>query len=402
MKRWISVLLLAVLLLTALPAWAEETDISFIVAEKWVAENGSSLEFLDTGVGVYTSSQGASHEGTWTITDRTIVLTYEQYGTRELKITLSSNQGDPQLWANGATYLQVSVDARRRQEAEEAAKKAKAEADSKTYALKWKEQVELDFIRFSIDNCALYRSMYEVLPENHYTLDVKKGTKYFVLNGTVENPGSSSMAVYSMHAQVTFDNGETYPFEIRVLPEEKTYLNYDVDAKTSTQWFMFAEISESLAKSFKTAKVRINFFDQFAEYASTEAEGDYFFSVNITEKKADAIRKTTAKKVTYFKEKSKLPKPESYVDVVLSSVSEGKNVNGKVVEYYYYYYARYSDSSMEKLVTSYINALKKAGLTIKKKTSYSTTTYTITSGKTELGSVSYYDGSSGMTVYFKK
>ncbi|MBR1586422.1 MAG: hypothetical protein IJ662_12850 [Clostridia bacterium] len=279
---------------------------------------------------------------------------------------------------------------------------ASGDAPVKVNALKWKEEVKLDFIRFSIDNCALYRSPLEVIDNYPNTFAALEDTKYFVMNGTVENPKKAALSFDNLFGQVTFDNGEAYPFEFKTLKENQMALDAELAGNASQKWFLIAQIPAELADTFKSAKVRVNFYDRLKKNAETDQDGDYFYSVNITEKKAASIQQTAEKKLVYFKEKSKLPRPESYVDVILNSKFEKKDENRTIIQCNYYYYAKYSDASITELVDAYIAALKQEGLSVKKTTTSIMTDYLVQSGKATLAHVIYSEGNPSVTITIKR
>ena len=120
-------------------------------------------------------------------------------------------------------------------------------------------------------------------------------------------------------------------------------------------------------------------FEKRPEY---DFEGDYFYGVKISDSKMASIKKTPKKKKTYFKEKSKMPMPDSFVDVCLTSRTKTKDNNVSV--YQYQFTRKYSDGeSAKQMFNRYVSQLKKEGL----KVTLVRGTYKVFDGKKQIASM---------------
>ena len=382
MKRIMAMLLLLVMLISALPAFAADyTEI--LTAELWVAGSGEELLLNPDGTGTL-KKNNATFQGTWETDGWYVKFKYYQYGDQIFETYISTDKNENYyLYASeGYVYLyQNSV-----------LESWKKNAEEKRYYLSWNENVPLDFINFKLSNAAVYRAEYEPLTKYSWTLTVKKNTQYLFVVGTVKNPTDSNLWLSNIRAEFILDGKKKYKAEIETTKENTSYSSY-IDSGKSQKLFIYTPVPVSALKNTKTAELRFSFYNKLTGTPNFDYEGDYFFGLKLDDSKITAIKKTPAKKKTYYKESAKMPVPTSYVDVrqygTRSSEKSQRtsNKNG----YCYQYSAKYSDGNLKSLFNSYVNALKKDGYKLERlKIRWSSNTnYKVIYGKKWVGTIEY-------------
>ena len=411
MKRFLALLLLLTLL-PAVPAMGEEKiDVPAVILEDaWVDDN-FTLTFSADGAGVMIYGS-AVHEGTWEYVNDLVYFHYQQYGDLTIKMTMSKRDGEYWLSSSYFSLQMKAVRERDEQEARESAKK-------KLHALKWNEEITLDFMSFSFEDVKIYRSMYQVIDNypDTWTLSTVKGKKYLALYGTAKNPGNDSLLLSSIRAEVILDGQNTYKMSVYAAQKGDTYLNSWLNGKTTAKLCFIAELPDAVANSFTAAQIRFNLNNYLAGGSpKKDYEGDFFFQLSFGEAKAKAARKGPARAKTYYvygKNKA-IPRPSSYTDVTETESNTFQNMHPSSGKSYniksFYFHSRFDGETPLEVINVYVKGLKGDGFTVAKvdgrKSKYQNencTFYTINKGKTPLGWIEVYGANAyDATIYIIK
>ena len=411
MKRFLAFLLLLTLL-PVVPVLAEdEIDVPAVILEDTWVNDDFTMTFAADGTAVMTFNE-AVHEGTWEYVNKLVYFHYQQYGDLTVKLRMTQSDGEYYLSCNWFSLQMKAVREKKIQEAKET-------AEEKLQKLKWKEEVTLDFMSFSLDNVKVYRSPSQMIDDypSNYMFSTVKGKKFLVVYGTAKNLSNNQYWLSNMRARVVLDEKDTYDMDIYTVQKGDTYYgNSVVNPKGTAKLCLAAELPEDVADSFKTALVRFSLNNYITGRPQKDFEGDFFFQINIGEDKAKSARKAPARKKTYFEyEKNKsIPKPSSYMDAYEengSSYQTTHPTNNKACNIKYFYIrSRFDGETPAMLVKDYVKYLKKEGLTVKKvsgeKTNYQDenfTFYIINKGKTPLGWIQLQSNDTySATVYIIK
>lgn len=414
MKRILALFLLAVLLPTVLPVIAEEDYKNILTAELWVSGSGDTLLLNKDGTGKL-QMNGETYDGKWTwtlhpeIKEDCVSFSYQRsYNNRvytnDVNFFFNKDRvGNYYLESYGTFYYQNSFLEPYRQSAEE-----------KRYYLHWNENAPLDFIELKLSNAYIYRAKEEPLTKLIWTMNADKNTQYLFAVGTVKNPTKSELVLSHINAEFILDGNRKYIAKVRSTKDNEVYDEFIENGKEQ-KLFIYSAIPASVLKNAKTAELHINMYDKLSRYfpgKGMEYYGDYFLGLRLSAAKLEAMKKTPAKKKTYYKESTKMPVPTSYIDVQSGSRASEKNqlTNGKK-GYSYWYRPKYSYDKAKSLLNSYINALKKDGykvelMKVKRKGKYDDSVdynspYKVMYGKKWIGTVALSDAGSIVVFVFK-
>ncbi len=402
MKRILALFLLLVLLPTALPAMAEAEDYpDILTAELWATGSGETLLLNEDGTGKI-QEFGETFDGTWTwlADERRVSFSYEiSFITAVLPVDDSfklntDSDGNYHLDAKSTNFYQNSYLELLEQSAKE-----------KRYYLRWNESAPVDFIDLKLSNAVIYRAKEEPLTKYEWTLNANKNTQYLFAVGTIKNLTDSSLWLYDIGAEFILDGNTRYKAQVATTKDNAQYDYFPASGKEQ-KLFIYSAIPSSVLKNAKTAELHLSMYDKLSKTPGTAFEGDYFLGLKLSAAKLEAMKKTPAKKKTYYKESTKMPVPTSYVDVMQNGArkSEKSQLTSNKKGYCYNYSAKYSDGNNKSLFNSYVNALKKDGYKIErlKIRNSDNISYKVISGKKWIGTVEYFTLGDFINVYVFK
>ena len=372
MKRCLSVLLSFILLLPLLPASAEEPAwADILTGRRWISDGGNSLTLNADGTGVF--DNGMPIDGAWSLLGTSVTFSYQLYGARSFTLVINELDGDYLLISpEGTAFYSEELWAR---------KQADQAANSRAYPLAWDEEVRVGFASMKLSGFQACRELRSPSGVGLLEKDTP-GSKYLTATGTISNQGGASVNRYAISVQVVVDGQYTY--DGLAMFENNGSLDMKLPAAASGKLYLYAQVPDEIALSFREAKVLFGFNDQFKTNPRNPEEADFFFALTADEALSARAKQEPPKEKTYFEESPSLPVPTSYADVKQSGRSSSKS-NGKVTKIEYRYRLMYDSDQGEQVFAKYIEGLRADGYKIET----SGGSYVISNGNKKIATVSF-------------
>lgn len=220
------------------------------------------------------------------------------------------------------------------------------------------------------------------------SVTAQDGMRFFGLVGTIENTGGKELPVDAVRAEMVFNGEYTYSARATVGGSRNT-TKISVAPLATAEYWIYAEIPETLLDQLSTCEVRFSLNEDFASLPEKVEDGDYTIQLFLDEDVCKASLEALDVASAFFAECPILPTPENYSPVWQTS-SSSSSFNGKVssIKYSFSVSPGRSDNINE-IYNTYLAKLQNVGFVIQ---SNSNTNCDIYSDGTKLASVSVESG----------
>lgn len=331
--------ILVMTLLTSAAAFAE-IDTVYLTAGTWLYEN-SSLEFQADGSGTFVNKSGKSFAMNWSQSDGQICVEYQFYGNRKLTLTAIETDGKWTLTSEDGENYSIGGTA--------------AQKEDNAYPLEFGEEIDLGFAKITFSRVQLMREMHA--SGNGTYVTAPKDSRYFALVGTITNRSTGSLEVGNLLGEISLDG---YIYAASTKADHNNQLTTSVTPMTTSNYYVFAAIPDTLTKTAASGQIKLAFNDNFQEKPSDFDHADFVFKFTFDNETIAQAWLPPEKEMVYFSECPALPMPSSYSEV--EEVSNFVMVSDDI-KYTYKKQLVYDDK--EDLFEVYHEGLRKSGYALK-------------------------------------
>lgn len=188
------------------------------------------------------------------------------------------------------------------------------------------------------------------------------GMRFFSIAGTLENTGGSDLPVSNINAEMIFNGEYTYPAKATVINSKKVPVS--VSPLVKAEYWIYAEIPETLLDMLSTCEVRFSLNNNFASYPESAEKGDYAYKIKLDEEICKSALDGSKTASEFFEECPILPTPTNYAPV-RKTTSSSSSHNGKVSSIKYGFSVMLGrNDSLNDIMDTYITELENAGFEV--------------------------------------
>lgn len=215
--------------------------------------------------------------------------------------------------------------------------------------------------------------------------------RFFGLVGTIKNTGGKELPVDMIRAEMVFNGEYTYSARATIGGNRNT-TTISVAPLAKAEYWIYAEIPETLVDMLSTCEVRLSVNENFASCPESVGNGDYNIKLYLDEESCKSTLDAVDVPSLFFAECPILPTPVNYSPVWKTS-SSSSSTNGKVTSIKYGFAVSFGRSDdINEIYNTYLTKLQNLGLKVQNSSNTSCDVY---SNGTKLASVSV--GGSGIT-----
>lgn len=368
MSRIFVILLVLLLLPAAVLGEEAQTPEQILLSGGWkgMAADSSIYRFYPGGTGSMEFSAGGGLDTTWRLDGNQLTVEYEFYGKHAFTYALEQKDGYNVLnYDNGNGYFFRESDLEK--------VLAEGHGQLETYPIQFNETLTLGFADITFQAPQITSI---ISSANGTFIPAAEGTQYFCIVGRITNRSSRALPVSNMSVEFTFD--DNYTFTGGTPMDQAGSLSTELPPVSDGILYLYAQIPDTLVKSFKTCSAVISLNDHLATKPMMLKDGNFIFGLAMDENLCALAKKGPARETAYFDECPVLPVPTSYMDVYQSG-SNVSSTNEKTTRIVYRYSVRGNSLTIENALATYIEELAALGFTVNNDTVFA--------GKTQLATL---------------